>query len=108
MYPDSHIIPTDNENMDFTTIEHDEIDVSTFENEETTVPAPSSATSTTPPSTLDLDSTPDSTYTVASRRHHYPNLLPLLTMVRYVSTIHLSEIITESFASPGIHHCAVS
>ena len=93
--------------MDFTTIEHAEVDVSTFESEEPSVPNPSSAATTTPPSTLDLDSIPESTYTVASRRHHYPNMLPLLTLVRYVSTIHLSEVITESFASPGIHHAAV-
>lgn len=45
---------------------------------------------------------------IASRRHHYPMYLPLLTMLRYCSMIYLGDIVTTSFSSPGIHHTAVS
>ena len=45
--------------------------------------------------------------TVASRRHFYPAWLPILTLLRYMSTIWVTEIATTSFSSPGIHHSAV-
>ena len=45
---------------------------------------------------------------IASRRHHYPLYLPLLTMLRYCSMIGLGDIVTTSFSCPGIHHSAVS
>ena len=45
--------------------------------------------------------------TVAVRRHNYSLYLPLLTMLRYCSVIGFSDIVTTSFANPGIHHSAV-
>lgn len=47
------------------------------------------------------------TVTVATRRHILPMFLPFLTMIRYCTTIHLGDIVTTSFANPGIHHSAV-
>ena len=91
--------------MDFTTLEQQEMEVTVETNPETTAPIPSSAT-TTPPPSLDLSDL-SSTYTVTTRRHHFPTYLPLLTLLRYSSTIQLAEVVTSSFANAGIQHSAV-
>ena len=100
-------MPSHEENeVDFTVIEQEEMEVTDLEANET-VPLPSSSSRTPPPS-LDLGSITESTYTVTTRRHQYPQWLPLLTLVRYLSTVHLAEIVTTSFTTNGIHHSAVS
>ena len=101
------MVPADDlDETEFTIIGQEDVEV-TEVTDVPTVPAPSSA-STTPPSSLDLESTAGSTYTMTTRRHVYPNLIPLLTMVRYMSTIKFAEVVTTSFTSSGIHHSAVS
>ena len=102
------MLTSDEPTLDFTTLEQSEIDVTDCE-EAINVPTPSSA-STSPPSSLNLSglSGATSTYTVTTRRHHYPAYLPLLTLLRYSSTIKMAEIVTTSFSTLGIQHSAVS
>ena len=45
---------------------------------------------------------------VTVRRHDYPSLFPFLTLVRYLSTAYVSELVTEEFATPSIRHSCVS
>ena len=66
-------------------------------------PGPSSA-----PSEAAETTTTTTTTTIASRHHPYPAWFPILTLLRYTSTIYVSEIATTCFESPGIHHSAVS
>ena len=107
MYPDDRLLPSHDEpEHDFTIIEQEELEVTDLDATEP-VPLPSSSSRTPPPS-LNLESVTDSTYTVTTRRHQFPQWLPLLTLVRYLSTVHLAEIVTTSFTSSGIHHSAVS
>ena len=84
---------------EFTTLEHEEI-----ETESVVEPVSELETEPTANSTITA-STP---VTVAIRRHHFPTYLPLLILLRYMSTIWMSEIALTSFATPGIHHSAVS
>lgn len=49
-----------------------------------------------------------STISGAVRHHHVPLFLPLLTLLRYCSTIWLSDVVNTSFATTGIHHSCVS
>ena len=96
----------------FTTLEYTEVDT-----EESidipSCPPPSGVNSAGANSTRSTVEDPSvssesSTVTVPHRRHHRSMLLPLMTILRYCSTIWLSDFVTTSFATPGIHHSAVS
>ena len=82
---------------------YEEIDTTEQTEPPTEVPGPSSA-----PSDDSTATTTTTTTTIASRRHTFPAWFPILTLLRYSSTIYVSEIATTCFESPGIHHSAVS
>ena len=76
---------------------------------ESEIPGPSAAANTRPASlNLNLNMETPLSYPVSTRRHHYPAYLPLLTLLRYMSTIYLAEVVNTSFRSPGLHHTCVS
>ena len=104
MYPEAQTTVTVPNDPPFTEISYQEVDTTedikvsrteSTDNETTTTPAATTTSST-------------SSMTVATRRHNYPIWLPILTCLRYSSTIWVSEIATTCFENPCIHHSAVS
>ena len=60
------------------------------------------------PNPAAANSTTSTTANVTSRTHSLPTLFPFLTMVRYLSTAYVSDVVTEEFATPSIRHSCVS
>ena len=100
MYPDAQTTIAAETEHDFTTIDYQEIE--TMENIELETVLESDCTTGSEPSSTETSGT------VASRRHRYPAWLPILTLLRYTSTIGLTEIIITSFTNASVHHSAVS
>ena len=63
--------------------------------------------SNAPNPTESSSDSPTST-SVTTRIHSLPTLFPFLTMVRYLSTAYVSDVVTEEFATPSIRHSCVS
>ena len=95
---------------EFTQISHDGVTESTFNVSEIET---ARASNSGPTSVANSGSTTATAATttrssLTSRRHHYPALFPLLTMVRYFSTSYVADIVTEEFTSASLQHACVS
>ena len=95
MYPEATTTASVSDNeTEFTTIEYEEVTTVTSDDEHS--------------ENVTANTASGSTFTIATRRHHYPTYLPILLLLRYMSTIWMSELVCTGFATPGIHHSAVS
>jgi len=122
LYPNATTVTAGPDNEpDFTTLEQQEVSLdseySELEAESSieiarggseTGQATASDPEILPPSTTSSTSSRGNTVTITTRRYNYPFFMPLLTMLRYCSTIWLSDLVNTSFSTSSIHHSAVS